>query len=107
MSKTITIRLGKELAAWLEDAAARTGVSQGKIVREQLERARAGGSQPFLRLAGRHRGPRDLSSRKGFARGERDRGHRVPGRLRQPDRSASRMGRPRGRAGDRAALYVR
>ena len=45
MGKTITIRLGAELAAWLEDAAARTGVSQGKIVREQLERARTGGTQ--------------------------------------------------------------
>lgn len=68
MGKTITIRLGAELAAWLEDAAARTGVSQGKIVREQLERARTGGTQSFLRLAGRIRGARDLSSRKGFSR---------------------------------------
>jgi predicted DNA-binding protein len=68
MGKTITIRLGTELAAWLEDAAARTGVSQGKIVREQLERARIGGTQSFLRLAGQIRGARNLSSRKGFAR---------------------------------------
>jgi hypothetical protein len=67
MSKTITVRLGKELAAWLGDVAARTGVPQGKIVRDQLERAKAGGSPSFMRLAGRVRGPRDLSSRKGFS----------------------------------------
>jgi hypothetical protein len=68
MSKTITIRLEKELAAWLGDVAARTGVSQGKIVRDQLERAKASGSLSFMRLAGHVRGPRDLSSRKGFSR---------------------------------------
>jgi len=68
MGKTITIRLGKELATWLGDVAARTGVSQGRIVRDQLERAKASESQPFLRLAGRIRGPGDLSSRKGFSR---------------------------------------
>ena len=68
MGKTITIRLGKELATWLVDVAARTGVSQGRIVRDQLERAKASESQPFLRLAGRIRGPKDLSSRKGFSR---------------------------------------
>ena len=70
MGQTITVRLTKELAAWLEHAAARTGVSQGKIVREQLERAKAsGGRQAFMRLAGVVRGPRDLSTRKGFSRG--------------------------------------
>ena len=69
MSHTITIRLSKELAAWLEQAAARTGVPQGRIVREQLEQARAGGEdRSFMRLAGSVRGPRDLSSRKGFSR---------------------------------------
>ena len=69
MSHTITIRLGRELAAWLEQAAARTGVPQGRIVREQLEKARAGASPPsFMRLAGSVRGPRDLSRRKGFSR---------------------------------------
>jgi hypothetical protein len=69
MSHTITVRLNKELAAWLEQTAARTGVPQGRIVREQLEKARAGGgSRGFMRLAGAVRGPRDLSARKGFAR---------------------------------------
>jgi hypothetical protein len=61
--------LGDELAAWLEEEAARTGVSQGKVIRDQLERAKAGsGARSFMRLAGGVRGPRDLSKRKGFAR---------------------------------------
>ncbi len=68
MSHTITIRLTPELAAWLEEVAARSGVSQGKIVRDQLERARsAAGARPFMRLAGAVSGPRDLSTRKGFS----------------------------------------
>lgn len=41
MSNTVTIRVSKELAAWLEDTAAKTGVSQGKILRDQLEMAMA------------------------------------------------------------------
>jgi predicted transcriptional regulator len=69
MSQTITVRLTKELAAWLEQVAARTGLSQGRIIRDQLERAKADSSgQAFMRLAGSVRGPRDLSSRKGFSR---------------------------------------
>lgn len=69
MSQTITIRISRELADWLADAAARTGVPQGRIVREQLEKARAeAGGRPYLRLAGTVRGPRDLSRRKGFSR---------------------------------------
>jgi ribbon-helix-helix CopG family protein len=69
MGQTLTIRLSKELAAWLARAAARTGVSQGKIVRDELERARGKDSrQSFMRLAGTVRGSRDLSSRKGFSR---------------------------------------
>jgi len=68
MSHTITIRLEKKLAEWLEETAARTGVSQGRIVREQLECARArAGRKDFMRLAGKIRGPRNLSRRKGFA----------------------------------------
>lgn len=67
MSDTLTVRLTKELAAWLEQTAAETGVSQGKLVRDQLERAKAAAStQTFMRLAGAVRGPRDLSERKGF-----------------------------------------
>ncbi len=69
MSHTITIRLTKELAAWIEDVAAATGLSQGQIVRDQLEKAKKGGAvKSFMRLAGTVRGPKDLSSRKGFSR---------------------------------------
>jgi hypothetical protein len=68
MSHTITVRLTKELAAWLEETAAESGVSQGKIVRDQLEQAKARGTRSFMRLAGTVRGPKDLSRRKGFSR---------------------------------------
>jgi len=69
MNHRITVRLTKALAAWLEQVAAKTGVSQGKLIRDQLEKARAGdSSQTFMRLAGTVRGPKDLSSRKGFSR---------------------------------------
>jgi len=69
MSHTITIRLSKELAEWLAGVAAQTGVPQGRIVRDQLERAKADdASRPYMRLAGTVRGPKDLSRRKGFTR---------------------------------------
>ena len=70
MGHTLTIRLDKVLAEWLEQEASRTGVSQGKLVRAELERARKSrGGRPFMRLAGAVRGPKDLSSRKGFTKG--------------------------------------
>ena len=51
------------------EVAARMGVSQGKVIRDQLEQARARSShQGFMRLAGTVRGSKDLSSRKGFSR---------------------------------------
>ena len=69
MGNTITVRLTEELAAWLESTAAQSGVSQGKIIRDQLEKAMASGeTQGFLRLAGAVSGPKDLSRRKGFSR---------------------------------------
>jgi hypothetical protein len=59
MGHAITVRLSKELAAWLEEVVTRTGVSQGKIVRDQLDRARAAAAhKSFIRLAGSVRGPR-------------------------------------------------
>ena len=67
MRNAITVRLPEDLAEWLETMAARTGVSQGRIIREQLEKARETGERPFMRLAGRVAGPSDLSSRKGFS----------------------------------------
>ena len=69
MSHTITIRLDPDLAAWLERTAKRTGVSQGQIVRNQLQRARSEKAERrFMRLAGCIDGPRNLSSRKGFSK---------------------------------------
>ena len=57
MGHTITVRLDKELAAWLEHTAAKTGMSQGQVIREQLEKAKASGAaQPFMRLAGSIKG---------------------------------------------------
>lgn len=41
MSHAITIRLSKELAAWVEQTAAKSGVSQGRLVSEQLEKVNA------------------------------------------------------------------
>ena len=71
MSHTITIRLNEELAEWLAETAERTGVSQGKVIRDQLEKAKATvGSRAYMRWAGcMKNGPEDLSKRKGFFRG--------------------------------------
>jgi predicted DNA-binding protein len=69
MGHTISIRLTPELAEWLQEKRRRTGLPASRIIRQQLERARAeAGNQRFLRHAGEISGPRDLSSRKGFAR---------------------------------------
>jgi predicted transcriptional regulator len=68
MSNTITVRLPEDLAEWLDQAARRTGVPKGRIIREELEKARSAPRRPFLRLAGAVAGPADLSSRKGFSR---------------------------------------
>jgi hypothetical protein len=71
MSNTITVRLTKDLAEWLARTAAATGVPQGRVVREHLEKAKASSNQQaFMRLAGCIKGkPRDLSMRKGYSRG--------------------------------------
>ena len=59
MSHTVTVRLTKELAGWLEVTARRRGVSQGKIIRDHLENARAhAADQAFMQLAGSVAGPR-------------------------------------------------
>lgn len=69
MSHTITIRIPDDLAQWLDDTARATGVPKGRLIREQLELARQDdtGGRRFMRLAGSIRGPKDLSTRKGFA----------------------------------------
>lgn len=68
MGNTITVRLPQDLAEWLDSAAEAASVPKGRIVREQLEKARASSEKPFMRLAGAASGPADLSSRKGFSR---------------------------------------
>lgn len=71
MGRTLTIRLTDELADWLEQTARRTGIPAGRIVREQLERAKSrsnSGDRAFMRLAGVVDGPANLSRRKGFSR---------------------------------------
>ena len=68
MGHTLTIRLPRELAEWLERTSARTGLPQGRIVRQELERAKTAERKGFMRLAGSVRGARDLSSRKGFSK---------------------------------------
>jgi len=68
LCNTLTVSLPEDLAEWLEEAAQKTGMSRGRIVRMQLERARESSGRPFLRLAGAVDGSPDLSSRKGFSR---------------------------------------
>ena len=68
MGNTLSVRLPDDLAEWLELAARKTGVPKGRIVREELEKARSSGVRPFLRWAGAMAGPGDLSMRKGFSR---------------------------------------
>jgi predicted transcriptional regulator len=68
MGNTLTVRLPEELAEWLDETARKSGVSRGRIVRMELEKARTSSKQPFMRLAGAGEGPPNLSSRKGFSR---------------------------------------
>jgi len=70
MSQTLTIRLTDELRKWLEETSRRTRIPVGRLIREQLETAKAqAGKQHFLGHAGAiEGGARDVSSRKGFSR---------------------------------------
>ncbi|HEV2991114.1 MAG TPA: ribbon-helix-helix domain-containing protein [Candidatus Angelobacter sp.] len=70
MSHKLTIRLTDELLIWLKEASRRRGIPISRLVRWQLETAKANsGKQRFLRHAGvMTGGPRDISSRKGFSR---------------------------------------
>ena len=69
MSHPLTIRLQDDLAEWVETTAKAVGVSQGRLIREQLEKARRedGQNRRYMRLAGSVRLARDLSTRKGFS----------------------------------------
>jgi predicted transcriptional regulator len=68
MSNTITVRIPSDLAQWLDEAARKTGVPKGRIIREELEKVRKSEGRPFMRLAGVVDGPANLSTRKGFSR---------------------------------------
>jgi len=68
MGNTLTVRLPEDIAEWLDEVAQRSGVSRGRIIRMELERARKSSKKAFLRLAGAVEGPADLSTRKGFSR---------------------------------------
>jgi hypothetical protein len=69
MDHTITVRLSPDRAHWLEHQAKKTGESQGRIVRDQVARARKGAAvRSFMRLAGSVRGDKRLSTRRGFSR---------------------------------------
>jgi predicted transcriptional regulator len=68
MGNTLTVRIPEDLAQWLEETARKTGVPKGRIIREELERARRSEARPFMKLAGIVTGPSNLSTRKGFSR---------------------------------------
>jgi len=71
MSVALTLRIPDDLAGWLAETADQAGVPKGRIVREQLERARDAQSRQipeFMKLAGSIEGPKDLSMRKGFSK---------------------------------------
>ena len=67
MGSTFSIRLPEDLAKWLDSTARETGVPRGRLIRNELERARSAAQRPFMRWAGVVQGPKDLSTRKGFA----------------------------------------
>jgi predicted transcriptional regulator len=68
MGNTISVRLPDDLARWLDQTARKTGVAKGRIIREELERAKNSEVSAFLRWAGAVAGPANLSQRKGFSR---------------------------------------
>jgi hypothetical protein len=67
MENATTVRLPADLVQWLEEESRTTGLSKGRIVREQLEQLRAKKArQPFLDLAGSVGKFTQLSRKKGF-----------------------------------------
>ena len=69
MRDTLTIRLQDDLAEWVQRTAEAMGVSQGRLIRDELERARREDVQArrYMRLAGSVQLAQDLSTRKGFS----------------------------------------
>jgi hypothetical protein len=68
MGNTLSVRLPKDLADWLEETSRKAGIPKGRLIRMELERARESSDKPFLRLAGSIEGPANLSLRKGFSK---------------------------------------
>jgi hypothetical protein len=84
MDTTISLRLTKEIADWLEETARLTGLSKAEIVRGELRKARDAQQRPWSHLIGCLKGgPPDLSTREGFGPREGDRGQRPHRRLRK------------------------
>jgi len=82
MSNTLTIRLPEELLEQLRDRARRTGLPMGQLVRNSLETTLAAGrpavgNQAWRKYVGIIKGgPSDVSTRKGFSRGQ---GNKISG----------------------------
>lgn len=71
MGNTLTIRLPKDLLEKLRQAARRTGLPVGRVIRESLETSLSAKMEekPWMKYAGTIKdGPPDLSMRKGFSR---------------------------------------
>src|ERR1700757_3344887 len=79
MSDTPTIRLSQELPEWLKETFRETGIPIGRLVREQMENAKASRTrQRFLRHLGAiSGGSPDASSAKGSGANERHCGYQV------------------------------
>jgi len=72
--EAFTVRLSPDLIEWLHESAKKSGLSPDQIVAASLAAARAKleSPNPFNKLSGVVKGlPSDLSSRKGFDRGDR------------------------------------
>jgi Arc/MetJ-type ribon-helix-helix transcriptional regulator len=69
MRHTVSVRLERELAAWLDATARSRGMSQSDVIRSRLEESRcASDTRAFMTLAGSVDGSAGLSARKGFSR---------------------------------------
>jgi len=78
MGQTITVRLTKRLAEWLEEAAARTGISKGQIVRDEWsELVPNARRRAFCGWRGRVGGPATRRRARDLLGGEGNRRHRI------------------------------
>ena len=69
MSNTLTVRLPEELLQRVREKSRRTGLPLGRVVRESLETTLDEEKEPtWMKYAGTIKGPKDLSTRKGYSR---------------------------------------